>query len=353
MDERRRLGNRCHRRRETHDARRLALRRQSGFYLIHKRARKTVHDKLLRSNIRRHPILPIFTTRRIFSVFPPCRCPRTAIAFAIRPMVTPFFKAFNMTKRIEIAFRSNGEGTLTCAGMGSYPCLGQPGRMYPIDLTVTTADKFEEHYSEEFQVLMKWCILIWGQKGIYIHEGPDNLHDNDGPSAGCIHLGVGNARRVFDWLDERTRITISYPWTLGDRDVELWHLLNRVEAIEHRLRLAGLAPGYATRSVDEIVTAAKEYADNHKVFANGCSEMVRSAYAAGGISISGTANDIMNNYPAVTDPRPGDIAGWTDSPNGHVVIYLSSTKFVNCPGPGQATKYNSNMGHSLSYRRPT
>lgn len=259
-----------------------------------------------------------------------------------------------MTKRVSIHFDSTGQGHMSCNGLGVFPCLGQPGRQYPVDLTVTPADKSPEHWSDEFQELLKWCILIWGQKGIYIHEGPDTLAENGGPSAGCIHLGSGNAKSVFDWVDERTRITISYPWSFGDHEVEIWHLLTRVESVEQRLLHAGRIGSYAA-SADNIVAAAKKYADNSKVFANGCSEMVRSAYAEGGITIPGnyTANDIMNNYPAVGTPLPGDIAGWTDSPNGHVVIYLGPNSYSNCPGPGRATKYNTNMGHSLSYRRPS
>jgi hypothetical protein len=243
---------------------------------------------------------------------------------------------------------------MNCGGLGAFPCLGQPGRQYPTDFTVTPTDKSPEHWSEEFQVLMKWCVLIWGQKGIYIHEGPDNLKDNGGPSAGCIHLGPGNAKRVYDWIDDRTRITISYPWTMGDSEVELWHILNRLKSIEqrgHRQRLADPERS----SVDKIVAAAKRYADNSTVFPKGCSEMVRSAYAEGGITIpsSYTANDILDNYPCMDNPQPGDIAGWKDTPHGHVVVYLGPNLFANCPGEGKATKYNTSMGHSLSYLRPS
>jgi hypothetical protein len=259
-----------------------------------------------------------------------------------------------MTKLIEITFNATGEGQMACRGLGTYPCLGQPGRQYPTDLTVTPADKSTEHWSDEFQVMMRWCILIWGQRGIYIHEGPDNLQDNGGPSAGCIHLAPGNARRVYDWLDERTRITIAYPWPIGVPEVELWHLLNRLSALE-KLALPPREPAADRSSPNKIVEAAKSYADNGKVFPKGCSEMVRSAYAAGGVTIpsSYTANDILDNYACVASPQPGDIAGWKDSPNGHVVIYLGPNSFANCPGEGQATKYNTSMGHSLSYLRPT
>jgi L,D-transpeptidase catalytic domain/NlpC/P60 family len=260
-----------------------------------------------------------------------------------------------MTKSISVAFTANGEGKMACAGLGTFACLGRPGRQYPTDLTVTPADKSAEHWSTEFHVLMKFCILIWGQKGIYIHAGPDNLKDNGGPSAGCIHVGLENARRVYEWLDEQTRITISYPWRMGDGEVEIWNILNRVGMLEQRLRAAKAQSFNRSDSADKIVAAAKSYADSGKVFDKGCSDMVRSAYAEGGITIpdSYAANDIVGNYPCIADPQPGDIAGWQDNPNGHVVIYLGPNSYANCPGEGQPTKYNSNMDHSLSYLRPS
>lgn len=235
-----------------------------------------------------------------------------------------------MTKRISISFGQSGEGEMACEGLGSFACLGQAGRPYPKDLTVAPSDKSAEHWSDDFSALMKWCILIWGQKGIYIHEGPDNIKDNGGPSGGCIHLGSGNAKKVYDWLDERTRILIDYPWS-------------------QTMLSAG--------SAESIVTAARKYVDEKTVFANGCSEMVRSAYAAGGITIPGdyTADIIMKKCPVVASPLPGDIAGWeaSDGKPAHVVIYLGPNSFANCPGPGKATKHNSNMGESVSYRRPS
>jgi hypothetical protein len=102
-----------------------------------------------------------------------------------------------------------------------------------------------------------------------------------------------------------------------------------------------------------IVAKAAEFATNHKIFACGCSGMVRAAYLAGGITIYGKANMILNGYPRVTSPEPGDIAGWRESPNGHVVIVLGPNLFATCPGEGKATKINRNMGpHHLTYVRP-
>jgi lipoprotein-anchoring transpeptidase ErfK/SrfK len=38
------------------------------------------------------------------------------------------------------------------------------------------------------------------------------ISENGRASAGCIHLEEGNAEKVYDWISERTRITIDYPW---------------------------------------------------------------------------------------------------------------------------------------------
>ncbi|MEW6126207.1 MAG: L,D-transpeptidase [Acidobacteriota bacterium] len=121
-----------------------------------------------------------------------------------------------VTGRITIKFSANGEGTMTCVGLGNFKVLGQPGRQYPKDITVDpNADptvKKTLHHSKEFNVDMPFAIRIWGQMGIFIHEFPDNLSENGGPSAGCIHVGKPNSKRVFDYIVTRTRITIEYPW---------------------------------------------------------------------------------------------------------------------------------------------
>lgn len=121
-----------------------------------------------------------------------------------------------VTGRIKIDFSANGEGTLECVGLGTFNILGQPGRKYPkdivVDPTIDATEKEQNHKSVEFGVDMPWAIRIWGQKGIYIHEMPDNLSANGGPSAGCVHVGPTNAKKVYDYVIGRTRITIKYPW---------------------------------------------------------------------------------------------------------------------------------------------
>lgn len=120
-----------------------------------------------------------------------------------------FTQQTTTTKRMRIDFQANGEGSLRADGLNTFPCLRQPRRKYPTDLTLYPEDK--EHCSQEFWGLMRWAIRIWGQVGICIHEGFHNLTENSGPSGGCIHRGVGNARSLFGWVDTRTKIPISYP----------------------------------------------------------------------------------------------------------------------------------------------
>jgi len=119
------------------------------------------------------------------------------------------------TLKIKIIFKENGEGFIQFNNE-SYPCLGQKNRMYPKDLTINpikdvTVKKLK-HFSQEFQVVLEYAIRIWGQKGIYIHYGLDNLKDNEGDSAGCIHVEKPQIVQLYNWIDKKTRILIEYPW---------------------------------------------------------------------------------------------------------------------------------------------
>jgi len=121
-----------------------------------------------------------------------------------------------MTQLISIVFQKNGEGTLNAHGLSSgFHCLGKPDVKYPRDLTIKGeegVDKFPMWYSREFGgAQMPWAILIWGQRGIFIHQGPATVSNGD-RSQGCIRLPGSSAKTVYDWITGRTRITISYPW---------------------------------------------------------------------------------------------------------------------------------------------
>jgi lipoprotein-anchoring transpeptidase ErfK/SrfK len=135
-----------------------------------------------------------------------------------------------MTKRIKISFYNDkAEGNLTCVGLGrTFQCLGKSGERYPTDLTVNPDKKGVKkhpHYSGEFscppndnslgQCRLDYAILIWGQRGIYIHawHGMATYAGNGNKDTeGCIHLSKRDAKIVYDWVDTRTRVTISYPW---------------------------------------------------------------------------------------------------------------------------------------------
>jgi hypothetical protein len=115
------------------------------------------------------------------------------------------------TLRVQIAFGANGEGTLSYNGL-SRPCLGKANLEYPRDVTIGTADKYERRYSTEFSGWMYFAVLLWGQRGIFIHQGAATLASNNGETAGCIHLADPHAREFFTWITGRTRIEVSYPW---------------------------------------------------------------------------------------------------------------------------------------------
>lgn len=134
-----------------------------------------------------------------------------------------------MSKRINIKFNSLGEGSIDCVGLGTFLCVGKKGIRYPKDLTINPAfpgvkkhPYFSQEYTCDYPEIgqirvpcrMNYSILIWGQRGIYIHEWPGRATyaGNGGPTAGCIHVQVGDAKKIYDWVDTRTRIVISYPW---------------------------------------------------------------------------------------------------------------------------------------------
>lgn len=115
-------------------------------------------------------------------------------------------------KIIEIRFESSGEGILSAEGLGTFQCLGRPGFAYKSEVLVSVKEKFRVRHSEEFGVDMPWAILIDWRHGAFIHEGPARLESNGGPSAGCIHLGPGDAEKVWGYVTGKTRVLITRPW---------------------------------------------------------------------------------------------------------------------------------------------
>ena len=131
-----------------------------------------------------------------------------------------------MTKRIHIKFNKLGEGQMECRGYKIFKCLGKRGLEYPKDLMVFPSKKgvkVNPYFSKEYvcpengielPCRMNYSLLIWGQKGVYIHEWPNpaTFIGNGGETGGCIHLEIGDAKRVYDWVDQNTRVTMDYPW---------------------------------------------------------------------------------------------------------------------------------------------
>lgn len=132
-------------------------------------------------------------------------------------------------KRINIRFNHLCEGRMECVGLGTFRCLGKKGIRYPRDLSINPAFpniKKHPYFSQEYvcdypnvgeisvPCRMNYSVLIWGQRGIYIHEWPGlaTFSGNGGPTAGCIHVEKGDAEKIYNWIDSKTRIVISYPW---------------------------------------------------------------------------------------------------------------------------------------------
>ena len=109
-------------------------------------------------------------------------------------------------KRINIILGANGIGTIECVGLGTFECGGNATITYPRDITINPSDKKGTHRSREFNVDMPYAILMWGQRGIYIHEW-----GRLGGSMGCIQVLPGAAKQVYDFVSEPTRILISQP----------------------------------------------------------------------------------------------------------------------------------------------
>jgi hypothetical protein len=90
-------------------------------------------------------------------------------------------------------------------------CSGLKGFPYPADSTVQVSDKKGTVLSREFESrpgvpsVMPHSILWIGQRGVYIHGYP-MLED----SHGCIHLLLGDAPEVFEWVDTATRILFKW-----------------------------------------------------------------------------------------------------------------------------------------------
>ena len=128
-----------------------------------------------------------------------------------------------MSKKINIYLKINGEGRLQCPNLGTFKCLGKPGYVHYPKSTITirpnnSNEKQRIHFSGEYvdqtgnPYKMEFCLMINFQYGVYIHAGANNLRENGGVSAGCIHLKREDAQRVFNWVTEKTLISVKTAW---------------------------------------------------------------------------------------------------------------------------------------------
>ena len=117
-----------------------------------------------------------------------------------------------MTRQISIVITSSGEGTLSAEGLGTFPCLANAETLYPANVNnsgVEGEEKFPLLYSNELDANIQWAILLGWEYGLFIHAGPDNLKENDGPTGGNIQLSAGNAEQLYGWMDESVQISIT------------------------------------------------------------------------------------------------------------------------------------------------
>ncbi|MCG8652979.1 MAG: hypothetical protein MI861_24270 [Pirellulales bacterium] len=115
------------------------------------------------------------------------------------------------SRQINIVLGANGEGTLSCQGLGEFPCLGNGETRYPANVTnqgTEGEEKFPELYSNELDANIEQAILLGWEYGLFIHAGADNLQDNGGPTSGNIQLAQPAAKQLYDWLDGPVQILI-------------------------------------------------------------------------------------------------------------------------------------------------
>ena len=95
---------------------------------------------------------------------------------------------------------------MECVGGSTFPCGGMQNFPYPADSMINVSDKKGTVYSQEFNnAEMPYSILWIGQRGVYLHQW-----NNLDLSHGCIHILPGNAKSVYDWVDQSTRIVFTW-----------------------------------------------------------------------------------------------------------------------------------------------
>ena len=74
------------------------------------------------------------------------------------------------------------------------------------------SDKENPHFSKKHNCNLPYAIKLDEVQEIYLHQIINTRAITHGNSQGCIYLAPGDAEEVFDWLQEKTRVIISYPW---------------------------------------------------------------------------------------------------------------------------------------------
>ena len=116
------------------------------------------------------------------------------------------------TRQISIALTTTGAGTITCEGLGDFPCLGNSETLYPASVVnngVEGEEKFPALYSNELDTNIEQAILLGWEHGLFIHAGADNAEENGGPTGGNIQVADDNAKQIYDWMNGPTSISIS------------------------------------------------------------------------------------------------------------------------------------------------
>lgn len=113
--------------------------------------------------------------------------------------------------------KRTGLGTLECVGGETFNCGGlTPAKLankpipwtYPADSTIDPMSPGgkKADYKNVDGVSMPYSVLWLGRHGVFFHEWR-SLPGIEG----CIHLLEGDAKKFYDWANEKIRIV--FEWT--------------------------------------------------------------------------------------------------------------------------------------------
>ena len=144
--------------------------------------------------------------------------------------------------RIQFPDPECAKGTLIIIDVEkNFPCLAHVGWNYPMECIVTAHNKHPHNnnapHTEDTIALLstqqpqqtqqpqhnalrqrKYCIGLDQGRGVYLHAGttgPEGTLTNKEAGEGCIELAEEDARAVYDYIQCRTKISITHPWSFG------------------------------------------------------------------------------------------------------------------------------------------